>query len=693
MGGLFGLFIQRVCHVPKRIYWGIVAATMFTNFGDLPISIILAVSDHPPFLVGDGARGTAYSSVFIAVFYVFLFPLGGFRLIRYDHVKESKRIAAMNTAQDNHHSILPLDDPRHSHEAHQMTVFSQTSPFHLHDKGSPILQGNGLYSTFSSTSTMVSFDDRTDYDSARLVSGSGSGHTKGLSNSISTHNMSTISLDESPGRSASHSPFHDDLTTHTSGIRSPQQHQYPTYSPASTSRAIRAQDSTPPSSNSSPSMVSPLGFPSPPRIQPPMPTIVSPPVPVAMPSMYQHHHHYHPQQQQSHQYPLQQNPYGVPSYMTRYSVESTSSNLTRYSNHTHLDDDSGLLQSSSKHSPSSTPSSAAGAKGRAGGSGARKASLASIAAIRQATMASSSRGSSVNTSPTTPLSNTLSGSSTSGSSGSGSSSNDSGSTFHSHSTLSPTSAGYSGSSGAVSSSSSTSSIATVAAGTMSTSPSPPAPPTAEESLPIMPPQLERSFKAKEKGRFWSTIFHTTREYLTPPTIGLILGLIVALTPPLRALFVVTSQPVPSFDELPPLSFIHEVTLLLGGCCVPLGLTVLGASLSRLKPGRWRPLVPALTMITLVKLVVCPMVGIYLVQRWLVHGWGIVDVHNHMLQFTLMLMSGSPTSIICFVLAQVWDKRSQNAGAEMAAVIAVQYAAGTVLITVLSSFMMYFLFNE
>ncbi|KAF9976604.1 Protein M3 [Actinomortierella ambigua] len=648
---MFGLFIQRVCRVPKRIYWGIVAATMFTNFGDLPISIILAVSDHPPFLVGDGAKGTAYASVFIAVFYVFLFPLGGYRLIRYDHVKESKRIAAMNASQDNRHGVLPFDDPHHSHEAHQMTVFSQHSPLHhLHGKGSPIMQNSGLYSTFSSTSTMVSLDDRTDYDVTRV----GGGNTNGLSKSISTHNMSTISLDESPSNTApTNHAFHDDPYNSSSNHRSPngiQQHQhYHSYSPASTSRTVRLNDSTPPSSSSSPSTISPYGFPSPPGVQPSIPTIVSPPVPVAIPSSVHHHHHHH---YPEHQYPLQQSPYGIPSYMTRYSVESSSSNLTRYSNHTHQDDDAGLIQPTPKRSSSTPLPSSSKVRG---GSVARKASLASMVAIRQATMVSTSSGNSNHG-------------------------------YHGHSSLSPTSALASSTT-----MNATSGVTTTNNAAAATTPT--TTPSGQEPLPVVPPQLERSYNAKNKGRFWPIVFHTMREYLTPPTMGLILGLIVALTPPLRALFVVTANPVPSFDELPPLSFIHEVTLLLGGCCVPLGLTVLGASLSRLKPGRWRPLVPALTLITLVKLVVCPMVGIYLVQRWLVHGWGWVDVHNHMLQFTLMLMSGSPTSIICFVLAQVWDKRTQHAGSEMAAVIAVQYAAGTVLITALSSCMMFFLFNE
>lgn len=105
----------------------------------------------------------------------------------------------------------------------------------------------------------------------------------------------------------------------------------------------------------------------------------------------------------------------------------------------------------------------------------------------------------------------------------------------------------------------------------------------------------------------------------------------------------------------------------------------------------RPLVPALAPLDLSKMVLCPLIGIYLVQGVLVRHYGLLDKNNHMLQFTLMLMSGYPTSVICFVLALVWDRRTKNAGSEMTALIAMQYAVATVLVTVQSACMMYFLF--
>ncbi|KAG0244220.1 Protein M3 [Mortierella sp. GBA43] len=453
MGAIFGLMIQRTKLVPKRLYWGIVAATMFTNFGDLPISIILAVSDHPPFLVGDGARGTAYSSVFISVFYLFLFPLGGYRLIRYDHIKESKRLQNLTATLQHEQLGNSPNESSYTLSGHTATLHTdanqqqyqqahQQSPHHLSSPAQHNFlrqDSNGLQSSFSATSTMISMDCTADENIKELspmpptnFGASGSCAAGTTDPRVIVEDMTMVPLSE-PGMSSS-------------------------------------------------------------------PQFIGPP--------------------------------------------------------------SGVT-------------------------------------------------------------------------------------------------------------------------------------TAEEgpvSVPKVPPHLEKSYASNHNETtswFWRA-FHSTREYLTPPTIGLIIGLTSALTP-LRALFVPTANPLPSPDDLPLLSFILEVTLMLGACCVPLGLTVLGASLSRLKPGRLRPMIPALTMITVVKLVISPCLGIMLVQLVLVKRLGWVGVQNHMMQFTLMLMSGSPTSITCFVLAQVWDRRTKNAGSEMAALIAVQYAVATVLLTVGSAFMMYFLF--
>ncbi|KAF9578342.1 Protein M3 [Lunasporangiospora selenospora] len=634
MGAAMGFLIQKTGLVPKRLHRGIIAATMFTNFGDLPISILLAVSDHPPFIVGDGARGTAYSSVFIAVFYLFLFPLGGYRLIRYDHIKEAKRLGNLTASLENH------DQPQ-QHRPYQCPVVntsqttlsennatpsskasgghSQHPTVELHQRGqrlhSPSLRharlDQGNQTTFSATSTVIEVD-YTMEDGAKELR-------------YRQHDHELREDDQGP-RHLRDGSEDSDITT------------------ASSSR----HDSSP--------------FNSTPRPQKGDPTPSSSPI-ASSPSSSNSSSTCPPQYEQTQRYPLHplQNFKAIHSDV-RYSVESIASNgtgVTRCS--TGHDDDHQLIESSMSRrglSKKSGPSPLF--KGYQPPPLLQQPPLAFSASAPP----TSSKGYSQR--PTSPRSPYIE--------------------------LTPPEE----------SSSSRNRLPTSGVETLATIPLEPlssstTPMPSTEPLPKVPPALSSSYTANQNKTgvhrgiqlFWQA-FHSTREYLTPPTIGLLLGLLTALTP-LRVLFVVTDTPVPSPDELPPLSVIHEITLMLGGCCVPLGLTVLGASLSRLKPGRMRPLMPTLVMITVAKMIISPIIGIALVQLVLVRSWGWVPEKNHMMQFTLMLMSGSPTSITCFVLAQVWDRRSKNAGGEMAALIAVQYGVGIVLITMLSACMMYFLF--
>ncbi|KAF9332950.1 hypothetical protein BG006_004169 [Podila minutissima] len=608
MGGFFGIIIQRFGRVPKRLRRGIIAASMFTNFGDLPISIILAVSDHPPFLVGDGARGTAYSSVFIAVFYLFLFPFQGYRLIRYDHIKEAKRLASLT-------EVMNTPQGRTLEEQRNMGNFSNTSEVtlagtHQRSETSKCQNKDGLLqspqmphrfarpenTTFSATSTMISMDGPTEfYDEDH----------DNRARELRYHPDDESPKERRASPSPSRLPSREGSNDWLAGEPNPFIH----------TRGQEQSDSDLDMSRTN--------------------TLTN--------------HGPHSQQVFS-MNPLKAagSPYShvINSPEGRFSVESTASNGTGVSRFSSAhDDDRRLIPDKSPRARTRTNT----------GKGYRPPPLIQ----RPQPMYSgpysaggtgpSSSGSSTPSKPSSP------------------------SPFIS---LTPPETRDHAKLGSSSSNDTLTNVPLEA----DTAP-----------LPKVPPALQGTYNANHtKTSQWIRLFNAMREYLTPPTLGLLLGLLVALTP-LRVLFVVTDTPVASPDELPPLSFIHEITLLLGGCCVPLGLTVLGASLSRLKPGRMRPLVPALTMITISKLIISPLIGIAVVQLVLVRQLGWVPEHNNMLQFTLMLMSGSPTSITCFVLAQVWDRRTKNAGSEMAAVIAVQYAASTVLLTVLSACMMYFLF--
>ncbi|KAG0327877.1 hypothetical protein BGZ99_006682 [Dissophora globulifera] len=597
MGGVFGLLIQRTGLVPKRLHWGVVAACMFSNFGDLPISIILAVTDHPPFVVGDGSRGASYTTMFLSIFFVCLYPLGGYRLVKYDHVKETKRLQSLAAALEEESernnrargvetlemsatigSGTPAGNPASStptagDQKKSMPLSSSPSSSSPAPQYSPLqyLQQdpNGQQSSFSASSTMISVDNSMEE----------SQHTKELR--YRPHVSDATSPRDSPRNG---DPFHpisyppqvlrspdaarfsvDSVASNGSGeTRFSTGEEHTSGQPMKSSRADGSSDS----SSGKQSLRSPASAVK--RNQP------SP---------------LHP-------------------YESSYGAGGSGPSSTASSHRSQTD--------------SLTPSESAPMTAAAAQKGMKDGAAATVVVLS-------------NTTPSPP---------------------------------SPAVAP----------------LSTLDAPKPAPAPAPPV------VLPPVPPMLSnahRSWNDKSVNLFWK-IFHITRENLAPPTIGIILGIIVAVTP-IRKLFILTPDPLPSPDELPPLSFILELAVALGGACVPLGLTVTGASLSRIKPGRLRPMIPTITMVTLAKLVISPIIGISFVQLVLVreHGW--VNSENHMLRFVLMLQSAPPTNFLILMLTMVWDKRATHAGSEMATLIAFEYLVSLLTLSIASTAMMYFLF--
>lgn len=139
-----------------------------------------------------------------------------------------------------------------------------------------------------------------------------------------------------------------------------------------------------------------------------------------------------------------------------------------------------------------------------------------------------------------------------------------------------------------------------------------------------------------------------KNFCTPNSLSLITALIVALSPPLKALFVPTSFPMPNApDGQPPLSFVIDITSYVGAASVPIGLLLLGATIARLKvkkvvPGFWKTVV----MITAVRLVIMPIFGVGLTTGIAKAGW--FD-GNDLLRFVSVLEYGLPnaTALIYF----------------------------------------------
>lgn len=100
LGALFGYAVVKLFRPPRGIQYTIVAASMFTNVGDFPIALALALGDHPPFSPGDSAAAVGYVSMGITIYTLLIFVIG-FQLVGRDYVftETMKRLKADEDAK------------------------------------------------------------------------------------------------------------------------------------------------------------------------------------------------------------------------------------------------------------------------------------------------------------------------------------------------------------------------------------------------------------------------------------------------------------------------------------------------------------------------------------------------------------------------------------------------------------------
>ncbi|QLG70369.1 hypothetical protein HG535_0A03080 [Zygotorulaspora mrakii] len=88
-GLFFAYVIRRTMPVPRQWYGGILAGGMFPNISDLPIAYIQTMDQGFIFQPEEGDKGVACVIIFMAMFMLCVFNLGGFRLIESDfHYKD-----------------------------------------------------------------------------------------------------------------------------------------------------------------------------------------------------------------------------------------------------------------------------------------------------------------------------------------------------------------------------------------------------------------------------------------------------------------------------------------------------------------------------------------------------------------------------------------------------------------------------
>ncbi|GAA5922000.1 hypothetical protein JCM3775_003456 [Rhodotorula graminis] len=88
---VLGTIVRLVCPTPRNFRWGLLAAATWSNWGDLPTSVVQTVCASAPFSgPQDADLAIAYVSIFILVFYITLFPMRGIHLIERDYTHPAR---------------------------------------------------------------------------------------------------------------------------------------------------------------------------------------------------------------------------------------------------------------------------------------------------------------------------------------------------------------------------------------------------------------------------------------------------------------------------------------------------------------------------------------------------------------------------------------------------------------------------
>lgn len=149
---------------------------------------------------------------------------------------------------------------------------------------------------------------------------------------------------------------------------------------------------------------------------------------------------------------------------------------------------------------------------------------------------------------------------------------------------------------------------------------------------------ERSKLAKLK----MLLIETLKNFAAPNSASLIISIAIAMAPPLKALFVPSNFYIPDApDSQPPLSFIMDIASYIGAASVPLGLLLLGATISRLQvkkmpKGFWKTAVA----VTVSRLIILPIIGVGLTTGFYKGGWYGDD---KLIRFVSVLEFGLPSA--------------------------------------------------
>ncbi|KAJ7202146.1 auxin efflux carrier transmembrane protein [Mycena pura] len=180
-----------------------------------------------------------------------------------------------------------------------------------------------------------------------------------------------------------------------------------------------------------------------------------------------------------------------------------------------------------------------------------------------------------------------------------------------------------------------------------------------QATPTLPTAVPRTATSSAARRHtFSTRLRTfLRNLLIPSSVAILASFVIALVPPLKALFVpVESWHIhPAPDGQPPLAFVLDTATFIGAASVPMGLFCLGSALARLSVprGAWGSLpTGAILGLAITKMLVSPVLGV-LICKGLVNV-GFIDSSDKVLQFVCIFFSCLPTATTQVFVTQVYS---------------------------------------
>ncbi|POY70960.1 hypothetical protein BMF94_6022 [Rhodotorula taiwanensis] len=97
---VLGVLVRSLFPTPRNFRWGLIAAAVWSNWGDVPTSIAQTVCGSAPFAGAQDANlAIAYVAIFILIFYITLFPLRGLHFIERDYTNPPRLLSDNEEAE------------------------------------------------------------------------------------------------------------------------------------------------------------------------------------------------------------------------------------------------------------------------------------------------------------------------------------------------------------------------------------------------------------------------------------------------------------------------------------------------------------------------------------------------------------------------------------------------------------------